>query len=85
MTVYMASVPLVIGAGVFDVAANGIYLAASRLGLLSEISVVSAMYPAATVALASIVLRERVSRAQMIGLVLAAGAVGLVAYGRTGV
>ncbi len=85
MTVYMASVPLVIGAGVFDVAANGIYLAASRLGLLSEISVVSAMYPAATVALASIVLRVRVSRAQMVGLVLAAGAVGLVAYGRTGV
>lgn len=77
-----SSFPLIAGAGLFDVTANGIYLAASRLGLLSEVAVVSAMYPAATVALAGTVLRERISRVQLMGLVLAAGAVGLVAYGR---
>jgi len=83
LRVFAASIPLVAGAGTFDVAANGLFLAASRLGQFTEISVVSAMYPAATVLLASAVLRERVGRAQLLGLALAAAAVGLVAYGRS--
>lgn len=81
--VSLAALPLIAGAGVFDVAANGLYLVASRNGLLSQISVVSAMYPAATVALARVVLRERMSRLQIAGLVLAAAAVALVAYGKS--
>jgi drug/metabolite transporter (DMT)-like permease len=81
--VQRSSLPLIAGAGVFDVFANAVYLIASRKGLLSEISVVSAMYPAATVVLASVLLRERIGRAQLAGLMLAAAAVGLVAYGRS--
>ena len=76
------ALPLIAGAGVLDVAANGVYLVASRNGLLSLISVVSAMYPAATVLLARVVLRERLARQQVIGLVLAGLSVGLVAAGR---
>lgn len=82
MRVHRSSLPFIVGAGAFDVAANGLYLVASRHGLLSLISVISAMYPASTVALASVVLRERISRPQLVGLLLAAGAVGLVAAGR---
>jgi drug/metabolite transporter (DMT)-like permease len=77
-----ASIPLIAGAGVLDVGANAVYLVASRMGLLSLISVVSAMYPAATVALARLGLHERLARQQIVGLLLAAVAVGLVAYGR---
>ena len=82
LRVAAGSVPLIIGAGALDVGANGVYLVASRNGLLSLISVVSAMYPAATVALARVVLRERLARPQVVGLVLAGLAVGLVAAGR---
>lgn len=81
LKVQPSSLPLIAGAGVFDVGANGMYLVASRYGMLAVISVVSAMYPAATVALARITLRERLGRVQVVGLVLAATAVGLVAYG----
>ncbi|MFN8052494.1 MAG: EamA family transporter [Acidimicrobiales bacterium] len=77
-----AALPLVAGAGLFDVGANALYLVASRHGLLSLISVVSAMYPAATVALARVVLRERLARQQLLGLLLAGLAVGFVAAGR---
>lgn len=73
--------PLVAGAGALDVAANAVFLLASRRGQLSEVAVVAAMYPAATVVLARFALREQFSRPQALGLGLAALAVGLVAYG----
>ncbi len=79
MRVARASLPLIVGAGLFDVGANALYLAATREGLLALISVITAMYPAATVLLAATVLREPIRRPQMIGLVLAAIAIGLVA------
>lgn len=65
-------------AGVFDTAANGLYLVASRRGLLTLVGVVVAMYPAATVVLARVVLRERLARHQLVGLGLAAAAVAAV-------
>jgi drug/metabolite transporter (DMT)-like permease len=65
-------------AGVFDVAANGLYLVASRRGLLTLVGVVVAMYPAATVLLARVVLRERLASHQLAGLALAAAAVAAV-------
>ena len=73
---------LIAGTGAFDISANMTYLLASRLGLLSLISVISAMYPASTVGLARVVLGERIGRLQALGLVLVAIAVALVAFGR---
>lgn len=55
-------------------------LAAQR-GLLSVASVLTALYPAVTVVLAALVLREPVGRAQGAGLALAAAAVALIAAG----
>lgn len=66
-------------AGVLDVVANTAFLYAVHGGLLSLVSVITALYPAATVALAVLVLGERSSRVQQVGMVLSAAAVALIA------
>jgi drug/metabolite transporter (DMT)-like permease len=58
-----------------DAAANLFFLLASRQGLLSLAAVITALYPATTVALAIVFLHERPSRAQQVGLGLAAVAI----------
>lgn len=70
---------LVAGAGTFDGAGNVLYLLAIREGLLSVTSVLSSLYPVATVALAWFVLRERFSGLQRAGLLLAVPAAVLMA------
>lgn len=55
------------------------FLRASQEGLLSLVAVISSLYPAGTVVLATVVLRERIHAWQAVGLVLAAVAVSLVA------
>jgi drug/metabolite transporter (DMT)-like permease len=71
--------PLV--AGALSAVAVVSFTFATRLGLLPVVSVVGALYPAATVLLAAIVLGERLGRVQAAGLGLAAGAVVLVSLG----
>lgn len=68
-------------AGVLEVAAHALYLIASRKGLLSLVAVVASMYPASTVILARVVLRERFTWSQMAGLLLAVPAIALIATG----
>jgi drug/metabolite transporter (DMT)-like permease len=65
-------------AGALDAAANLFFLLASRQGLLSLAAVITALYPATTVALAIVFLHERPSRAQQVGLGLAAVAIVLI-------
>lgn len=65
--------------GPLGATAQGAFLFATQQGLLSVVSVISALYPASTVLLAALVLRERILRWQAIGLALAAAAVTLVA------
>jgi drug/metabolite transporter (DMT)-like permease len=72
---------LLLGAGVLDVSANGLYALATRHGLLSIVSVASSLYPLATVALARLVLRERVRRLQELGVLAALTGVVLIAAG----
>jgi drug/metabolite transporter (DMT)-like permease len=72
---------LILGAGVIDMIANLLFLMAERRGLLTLVSVITALYPASTVLLARIVLQERLTRAQWIGLFLAAVGVGLISVG----
>ena len=69
-------------AGVLDMAANGLYLAAVHGGLLSIVAVISSLYPASTVGLAFVLDGERVSRVQTVGLGLAGVALVMVTLGR---
>ncbi|MBK5228516.1 MAG: DMT family transporter [Actinobacteria bacterium] len=75
------SLPGIAVAGTLDVAANVLYLLATRQGLLSLVAVLTSMYPATTVLLARTVLSERLARTQAVGLVLATAAVALIATG----
>ena len=68
-------------AGVFDVAANLFYLLAARRGLLALVAVLTSMYPGTTVVLARIVLKERLRRLQLAGLVLAGAGIVAMAAG----
>lgn len=63
--------PIVVGAGILDVGANVIVLWGLRIGDLSVMSVLIALYPAGTILLASLVLKERIALVQWIGLGLA--------------
>ncbi|MBI4935729.1 MAG: EamA family transporter [Actinobacteria bacterium] len=69
-------------AGVFDMGANVLYLLAVRGGMLSIVAVVASLYPASTVMLAMAVDKERVTRWQGVGLVLAVLALVLVTLSR---
>lgn len=72
---------LVIACALLDIAGNVLFLLAVRRELLSLVAVIMSLYPVATIALARIVLGERVVRRQWHGLGLAAGAVVLIALG----
>lgn len=68
-------------AGALGGLATTAFLLATHHGLLSVSAVLTSLYPAFTVLLASLVLREHVHRAQAWGLVLCGAAVVLVAMG----
>jgi len=60
------------------VTANGFYLLATRLGALSIVVTLSSLYPAGTVLLTRIVLREKLNAWQMSGVGCALAAVWLM-------
>ena len=62
-------------AGALDTLGNLFYVLAARAGRLDIAAMVSSLYPAATILLAAILLRERPSRRQMAGIGLALAAV----------
>lgn len=68
----------VVCGGTLDMLANLLYLVASRMGPLSVVVTLASLYPASTVLLARVVLQERLSRRQLIGIVCAMIAVTLI-------
>lgn len=70
-----------LSSGVLAALATWLFMVASRGSHLTIASVVVSLYPAFTVLLAALLLRERVHRTQGIGLALCATSVALVAAG----
>jgi drug/metabolite transporter (DMT)-like permease len=73
--------PLILLSGLGDVGGNLLYGLASRHGAVSTVSVLASLYPIVTVALAMVVLRERVSRVQLAGVALTFAGIGLITAG----
>jgi drug/metabolite transporter (DMT)-like permease len=70
---------LIVACGIADAAANVLILTGLRMGDLTVMSVLAALYPGGTIALAAIVLRERIAPVQWVGLVLALGSAAVLA------
>jgi drug/metabolite transporter (DMT)-like permease len=71
-------VPSLFLVGVLDVSADVFFAFATTIGLLSIVSILSSLYPVATVILARIVLNERMARLQQAGIGLALAGVLLI-------
>jgi len=75
------SMRLALTIALLDICALVTQLIALQSWLLSLASILISLYPAATVVLAMVILRERVSRWQGIGMVMAMGSVAMIAAG----
>jgi drug/metabolite transporter (DMT)-like permease len=64
--------------GALDTTGTLFYLLASQLGRLDVAALVCSLYPAGTILLAAVVLRERPTRRQLAGIALALAAVALL-------
>jgi drug/metabolite transporter (DMT)-like permease len=76
-----SALPGAMAAGLLGGIASTTYFLATHDGLLSIVAVVTSLYPAVTVVLAAVLLRERIGRWQLLGLVAAAVAIGCIVLG----
>lgn len=75
------AVPAVLGLGLLDTSANGLFVLASSRGYLSIVSVLGSLYPVATILAAHLFLGERISRVQRAGVAVTLAGIALVASG----
>ena len=79
-----AAIPFGAGAGAFGALATVSFLVATGRGDLSLVAVLTALYPAVTIVLARLVLTERWSRSQGVGLLAAAASIVLISASSSG-
>jgi drug/metabolite transporter (DMT)-like permease len=78
INVGLPDLPALFAVGILDVGADVLFAFATTLGLLSVVSILSSLYPVATVLLARIILNERMARPQQAGIGLALAGVVLI-------
>ena len=67
--------PVLVLNGFLDVGGTAFYVLASQAGRLDVAAVISSLFPGSTVILAALILKERVSRSQLGGIILALTAI----------
>ena len=70
-----------VAVGLLETTANALIAVATTLGLVSLVGVLASLYPIVTVALARVVLGERIARSQQLGAVAALAGVVMIAAG----
>jgi drug/metabolite transporter (DMT)-like permease len=70
---------IVVAVGIGDALGNLLFAASAGFGLVSLTSVLASLYPIVTVALAAIVIGQRVSRVQRVGIALTVTGIALIA------
>lgn len=73
-----------IGIGFLDMVGNVAFITAAQVGALAVATVLSSLYPVATVLLALVFLHERVTRSHVLGIALTVVAIVLITVGTTG-
>ena len=68
-------------AGILDATANTMFLIAMRLGELTVVAVLIALYPLGTIVLARVFLNEKIAKVQLAGVLLALSCSALLASG----
>jgi len=76
---WLPGLRLAVACGIVDAVANAGLLLGVRIGELSIMAVLTALYPAGTIILAAVVLKERIAPVQIVGLVLAVAAGAMLA------
>lgn len=76
-----AIVPAMILVALLDLAGNASYILATQAGRLDVAATLSSLYPVTTVVLAVALLRERVTRTHLAGIIMAGVAIVLIAGG----
>lgn len=67
----MAHFPYIVLMGILDTMAAFCFAIATSKGMLSEVAVISSLYPAVTVILSAVIVKEKIHRIQYSGVVLA--------------